>query len=69
MTDQHDSGVNHETPSAGVVYRHTQTDDEVTYTGRTSEQYMFRINSERTMTLPTQDWPTYREFLEVSHRV
>lgn len=69
MSEEPSAGVTHDTPSDGVVYRHTQTDDKVTYTGRTSDQYMFRINSERTMTLPTQDWPTYREFLEVSHRV
>lgn len=63
------AGVTHETPSDGVVYRHLETDDEVRYTGRTSEQYMFRINSERTMTLPVRDWPTYREFLGVDRNV
>lgn len=59
----------HDVPDEMVVYRHSETDDEVRYVGRSDDDYRFRINAERTMTLPTEDWPTYRRFLEVERYV
>lgn len=55
----------HDVPDDSVVYRHTETDDEVVYISRDDSEYRFRVNSERTMTLPTGDWPAYRQYLEV----
>lgn len=68
-TDRLGTAISHEIPSDKFVYRHTGTDDAVKYLGRDDGAYLFRVNGERTMRLDPGDWPTYREFLEVSNRV
>lgn len=56
--------VDHDIPSDGAVYRHTETADRVEYIGRQGGEYLFRINQERTMSLDTKEWPGYREYLD-----
>lgn len=60
--------VDHDTPREHVVYRHTGTDDTVTYVGYADagDAYRFSVNGgERSLNLPTEDWPAYREHLTV----
>lgn len=57
--------VDHDQPRDGYVYRHTPTDDFVEYLNRTDGEYVFRINRDRTLNLRTEDWPAYRDMLEV----
>jgi hypothetical protein len=59
----------HDVPDETVVYRHIETDTEVKLISRSDDVYRFRIAGERTMELPTEDWPTYRQFLEVDRYV
>ena len=57
--------IDHDRPRENYIYRHEPTDDFVEYLTRTDDEYILRVNNNRTLNLQVEDWPDYRELLSV----